>query len=302
MVRVPPLQSPAARGKVLSWPLVLIVALSTGHASAAETCRFVGTTDYDGQLVIEATSTQADGAIRVDVRLQLDARPLPLIHTHYLMQEISTWRLDGLAQVAVNSRYSFNDRIIRQQWDVYNRVAEGRRVADGLDAYRVQGKRLADFQRHHPGFVAHWDPATFAVPWLQDYDRAAAERRPDLDLRHDMTSVRPPLALAFYWLRWLPRQGEVVPVFLPGFKEQKLAELAVAPASEAPAAGQSGWQAPLHYPGLSLSRPSVASARTSSNRHLLELYLDMHGVDHSARGTIRQAGCTGTPPTPPHPE
>ncbi len=296
MVPVPSLQSPAARGRGLSWPLVLVVALSTGHASAAETCRFVGTTDYDGQLVIEARSTQADGAIRVDVRLQLDARPLPLIHTHYLMQEISTWRPDGLAQVAVNSRYSFNDRIIRQQWDVYDRVA------DGLDAYRVQGKRLADFRRHHPGFVAHWDPATFAVPWLEDYDRAAAERRPDLDLRHDMTSVRSPLALAFYWLRWLPRQGEVVPVFLPGFKEQKLAELAIGASSEAPTAGQSDWQAPLHYPGLSLSRPSIASARTSSDRHLLQLFFDLHGVDHSARGTIRQVGCIGTPPMPPHRE
>ena len=293
MAPVPSLPSPAARGKGLSWRLTLVVALSAGRASAAETCRFVGTTDYDGQLVIEARSTQADGAIRVDVRLQLDARPLPLIHTHYLMQEISTWRPDGLAQVAVNSRYSFNGRIIRQQWDVYDRVA------DGLDAYRVQGKRLPDFQRRHPGFVAHWDPTTFAVPWLEDYARAAAERRPDLDLRHDMTSVRTPLALAFYWSRWLLRQGEVVPVFLPGFKEQKLAEIAIGASSQAPAAGQSDWQAPLHYPGLSLSRPSIASARTSSDRHLLQLYFDLHGVDHSARGTIRQVGCTGTPPTPP---
>ena len=283
------------------WRLAAIVfLLSAGRASAGETCRFAGTTDYDGRLSIETRSTEVRDTVSVDVRLQLDARPLPFVRTHYLMQEISIWRPDGLSRLAVNSRYSFDDRIIRQQWDVYDRAGEG------LDAYRVQGKRLADFTRRHPGFVPHWDPATFGAPWLEDYPHATAERRPDLDLRssldqrHDMASVRSPLALAFYWLRWLPRRDNVVPVFLPGFKEQKLVDLAIGAPSAAAGAGPSTRQATLRYPGLSLTIPSTVQAQLSSDRHLLQLLFDLHGVEHSARGLIRPLGCTGTPPAPPH--
>ncbi len=278
------------------WRLAVIVfLLSAQQASAGETCRFAGTTDYDGRLAIETRSTEAAGIVSVDVRLQLDARPLPFVHTHYLMQEISSWRPDGLSRLAVNSRYSFNGRIIRQQWDVYDRAGQG------LDAYRVQGKRLADFTRRHPGFVPHWDPATFGAPWLQDYPRATAERRPDLDLRHDMALVRPPLALAFYWLRWLSRRDEVVPVFLPGFKEQKLVDLAIG-ASAAAGAAPSTRQTTLHYPGLSPTSPSTVQAQLSPDRHLLQLRFDLHGVEHSAGGLIRHLGCTGTPPVPSHEE
>lgn len=290
---IPP---PVTRGRRPMWLAVIVFLLLTRQASASETCRFAGTTDYDGQLAIETRSTEAKGAIRVDVRLQLDARPLPLVHTHYLMQEISSWQSNGLAQLAVNSRYSFDGKIIRQQWDVYDRAG------GGLDAYRVQGKTLADFRRRHPGFVQHWDPATFAAPWLEDFPRAAAERRPDLDLHHDMASVRPPLALAFYWLRRLPPQGDVVPLFLPGFKQQKLVDLAIVASSATAGTGQAIWRAPLHYPGLSPSKPSAAWAGTSSDRHVMQLFFDLHGVEHSARGMVRQIGCTGTPPMPPHEE
>ncbi len=44
-----------------------------------------------------------------------------------------------------------------------------------------------------------------------------------------------PLAMAFYWIRWLPRGGDEVPVFLPGFKADKLVDVPVGPAS-------AGWQ------------------------------------------------------------
>jgi hypothetical protein len=89
-----------------------------------------------------------------------------------------------------------------------------------LQAERVQAKTLSDFQRQHPGFVQHWDPATFGQPWLHDYPSAPPERRIDLDL-HDtpsLSALRSPLALAFYWVRWLPQTRQDVPVFLPGFK------------------------------------------------------------------------------------
>lgn len=271
----------------------ILVVLAGAPASAGEACHFTGTTDYAGHLSID-TQAAADGnGIRLDVRLRLDAAPLPLVRTHYLMEEISFWRADGLARLAVNNRYSFDGHVVRQQWDVYDRNAEG------LAAYRVQGKRTTDFEKHHPGFLSHWDAQAFGKPWLEDYARAAAERRPDLDLRHDMTRVRPPLALAFYWLRWLPSGGDVVPVFLPGFKEQKLVDVVVGAAPAPEQAGLLAWQATLHYPGLSPGRPSVVQAWATSGRQMRQLSFDLHGVEHSARAWIQQDGCIGTPPSPP---
>ncbi|WP_428377105.1 hypothetical protein [Lichenicoccus sp.] len=263
--------------------------LLAAPAMADEVCRYAGSSDYGGRLAIEARSVSAEGGLRLDVRLQLDATPLLLVHTHYLMQEISVWHRDGLAQLAVNSRYRFNDHIVRQQWDVYDRTP------GGLAAWRVQGKRPAEFRRQHPRFAAHWDPASFGAPWLGDYEMDAAARRPDLDLAHDMRPVRSPLALAFYWLRWLDRPGKVA-VYLPGFKEQKLVELGIGAASMA---APRTWQATPRYPGLSPSQPSTVTAAMASDRHLLRLGFDLHGVAHSARASIALTGCTGTLPPPP---
>ena len=254
-------------------------------ARADEVCRYAGSSDYGGRLAIETRSVAGEGGLHLDIRLQLDATPLPLVHTHYLMQEISVWHRDGLAQLAVNSRYRFNGHIVRQQWDVYDRTATG------LAAYRVQGKRGAAFARQYPRFVGHWDENSFGSPWLADYGMAGAERRPDLDLAHDMPGVRVPLALAFYWLRWLDRTA-TVPVYLPGFKEQKLVELGIS------AEGAGTWRATPRYPGLDPARPSTIAATMSPDRHLLRLGFDLHGVEHSARAAIALTGCTGTPDPP----
>lgn len=264
------------------------VLLSRG-AIAAESCRFTGKTDYNGQLVVVADAAIRAGRTQLNVRLDLDARPLPLIHTHYVMEEISSWSQSGIEQAAVNDRYTFDGHIVRQQWDVYDRVN------DGLRAFRVQGKRAAQFQQQHPDFTRFWNPRMLGKPWLDAFPYSAKTRRPDLDLHHDPRAVRTPLALAFYWLRWLPRQGSVVPVFLPGFKEQKLVDLAIGPLSDRSVGGQATWRAPIAYPYLSLSRPSMALARTSADRHLLQLLFELHGVEHSARGNVVADGCTGAP-------
>ena len=97
----------------------------------------------------------------------------------------------------MNSRYLIGNHIVRQQWDYFQRGA------DGLQAYRVQAKTLADFRRRHPGFIQHWDPATFGQPWLDDYPAVSPERRIDLDLKGAPlpSALRPPLAMAFYWVR-----------------------------------------------------------------------------------------------------
>lgn len=273
------------------WLLAASILVSpAARAAGAETCQFSGKTSYGGRLGVAAESRIVGERREIDVRLELNATPLPFIHTHYVMEEISSWRRDGIERVAVNDRYSFDGHIVRQQWDVYNRVA------DGLQAFRVQGKRSGEFQRQHPDFVQFWDPGMFGKPWLDHYPYSIGTRRPDLDLHHDPSAVRTPLALAFYWIGWLPRQGSVVPLFLPGFKEQKLVDLPINPTPDRLAAGQSGWKAPIEYPYLSLTRPSVAMAWTSSDRHLLQLAFDLHGVEHGARGIVHEDWCRSGPP------
>ena len=267
----------------------LILIATAANAVAEGTCLFSGKTDYGGRLdVVEVSSTVGEET-KIDVRLVLNATPLPLIHTHYVMEEISSWAPTGIEQVAVNDRYSFDGHIVRQQWDVYNRDA------DGLKAYRVQGKRPDQFRRQHPNFVQFWDPAMFGKPWLEHYPYSTHARRPDLDLHYDPSRVRTPLALAFYWLRWLPRQGSVVSLFLPGFKEEKLVNLAIGPTASKRSGGAIVWKAPIEYPFLSSTRPSTASAWTSADQHVLQVAFDLHGVEHSARGFLKADGCTSTP-------
>jgi hypothetical protein len=191
----------------------------------------------------------------------------------------------------MNSRYLIGERIVRQQWDDF------RRGTDGLQAYRVQAKTLADFRRRHPGFVQHWDPVTFGRPWLSDYPSASPERRLDLDLQGTPlpTGLRPPLAMAFYWVRWLRRGSQDVPVFLPGFKRDRLVELQIADVGSSSAAT---WRAPLHYPALLDRPPSTATARIAPDGHLLGIAVDLHTVWGWGQGTISSEGCEGVPVVP----
>jgi len=204
---------------------------------------------------------------------------------------VSSSRGGQLENVAVNSRYLLGQRIVRQQWDKF------RRAADGMQAERVQAKTLSDFQRQHPGFVQHWDPATFGQPWLPDYPSAPPERRIDLDL-HDtpsLSALRSPLALAFYWVRWLPQTRQDLPVFLPGFKKDRLVEVPVAPARSTEG---TIWHTVLHYPSLSERYPSTASALVSLDHHLLRVAFELHTVYGSGRGEIVHQDCDGSAVAP----
>jgi hypothetical protein len=100
--------------------------------------------------------------------------------------------------------------------------------------------------------------------------------------------------LAFYWVRYLPRGGEDVPVFLPGFKVERLVDL---PITGVPSEGGTVWRAPLRYTALSGTPPSTATAWTSWDGHLLQLAVELHTPRGSGRGLIRQEACEGNPPT-----
>jgi hypothetical protein len=267
---------------------LLIVPLGNGAAFAGEICHFAGRTDDSGHVAVTTNVAGKDGMNRVDVAMTFTATHMILFHIQYLIEEISTWKSGALQGVAVNSRYLVNNQIVRQQWDAFQRGP------DGLRGYRVQGKKLAEFQRKFPGFVQHWSPATFGQPWLRDYRSAPPERRADLDLKTPTLppELRSPLALAFYWIRWLPAHGQDVPVFLPGFKHERLVNL---PLAAVPSSGETSWQARLRYPGLNDAHLSTARATISRDHHLLSLALDLHWSGWSAHALIHQEGCRATP-------
>ena len=269
--------------------LTLLAAclLALPRAAAADTCRFDGTTSYDGKLAVTVTTTSAADGVTVDAALSLAAHPIPLMNTLYETEEISGTGPNGIETVAVNNRYRVDGHIVRQSWDVF------RRTASGLEAYRIEGKRAAEFRRQFPTFARHWEFGHFGDDWLGDFARAGATRRPDLDLRPVSAAMRPPLALAFHLLERLGPAPVTVPVFLPGFKDQKLVALAIGGAA-ARADGVTR-TAPLIYPALSRDQPSSATAWLSEAGRVRRLGFDVHGTSYSARATIRGLGCSDGP-------
>ncbi len=262
-----------------------LLAFVAPGCAAAEICRFSGPTNHDGHIAVTTEVTQSDDIVTVNAMLTLTASAW-IYNVEYLVQEISTWRGTQLQSLAVNGRTVIDGTIKRQQWDVWVRGP------GGLAARRVQAKTLADFQQRHPGFVRHWAVAAFGQPWLQDYAAAVPERRPDLDV--PVAALAPglssPLALAFYWSRFLPPGGGAAPVFLPGFKHDATADLAYGPATLGE--GWRRWVAPLHHPGLSGSDSYVA-AWVSPNRYLLQLAVEARAPLGSGRALIRTEGCQG---------
>jgi hypothetical protein len=273
-------KTPAARALLV----IGAICLHCAAAPAAEVCRYMGTTDYAGHVAVTTRVAVKGSATQVDVAATFDSSSMFWFGVHYRVEELSSWRAGQLESVAVNSRYLVGERIIRQQWDDFQRGA------GSLEAYRVQAKTLDDFRHRHPGFAGHWDPATFGQAWLGDYPAASPERRADLDLKAAPAGLRSPLALAFYWVRSLRHGSEDVPVFLPGFKADRLVDVPVASAGSG-----SGtlWHTSLHYPALLDSPPSTATALIAPDGHLSELAFELHMHQGSGQGTITLAGCEG---------
>lgn len=286
----------ARRPAIRQCAVCLVSALlGTITARASEVCHFAGTTDYSGRVEVttNVNARVTDGTTTVDVIVYFIAKPWPLVHIRYLMQEVSMWKSDQLQSVAANSRYLVDGHIVRQIWDLFDRGT------DGLEAYRLQGKTLGDFRRKYPAFVGHWSPANFGQPWIQDYRLAGAERRPDLDLPASSVGpdLRSPLAMAFYWSRWIPRSGQAATVFLPGFKKDKRLDLTIG-AAEPLRDGQQLWQTSIRYPALSLAHASTAKAWVSTDRHLLQLAGSVQSGSYTGDGVIRLEGCDGTEESP----
>jgi hypothetical protein len=273
------------RGHAVLLGVVLAQVSPTG-SSASETCRFAGTTDYAGHVAVTTTAVAAGDTVHIDVVVRLEATTGLWLHLRYLVEEISEWRHGTLQRLDANTRYLFDGRVVRQQWDDF------RSARDGLEAYRLQGKRKAQFGEQYPRFAQHWDLADFGAPWLDDYARAGPDRRPDLDLKPVPSgSLKSPFALAFYWVRFLPPGRQHVPVFLPGFKVDKVADVELAPGA---ATRGHLWQADLHHAYLYSAPVSRATAEISGDGYLKALSFELHGSAGSATGSLQAAGCTGS--------
>ncbi|MSP02372.1 MAG: hypothetical protein EXR07_15170 [Acetobacteraceae bacterium] len=272
----------------------VVLAVLASHATlAGETCRYTGTASHAGRIEVESSAATSKGETTVDVTARVSARSFGLIEWRYLYQEIGTWRRGELRSVAVNHRYSVAGRIQRQQWDVFNRTAEG------MIAFRVQAKTLPDFQAHHPGFVRHWEPASFGQPWLPDYPAAAAQRRADLDLPRAAMApdLGVPLALAFHWVRWAGQESRKVPVFLPGFKRNARVDVPVAFLG-VDGAGSIHLRSTTRHPQLSETEPSVGDAWVTADHRLMRVTFDARGTYGNAQGELRLEGCRGDPSAP----
>jgi hypothetical protein len=237
---------------------------------------------------VATTSTRSNGETTVDVAARVDARMFGIVDWQYLYEEIGVWRDDALQTIGVNHRYAIEGSIRRQQWDVF------RRGPDGLAAWRVQAKTLGDFREKHPGFVRHWDPATFGQPWLEDYPSAPPERRADLDL--PKTSMPPglgtPLLMAFFWVRWAGERERTVPLFLPGFKRDDRVDVQVTPMG-VESDGSMHLRSSVRHPRLSETKVSTGDAWISPDHRLLRVTFDARSDHASARGELRLDGCMG---------
>jgi hypothetical protein len=265
--------------------VVGLALLLSVPALGGEVCDYAGQTDYSGVAHVRAEISPAQGETQVRVALRFTAKMLIILRVEYLAEEISFWRNGELARLAVNTRYLVDNRIIRQQWDYFDRGS------DGLTAYRVQGKRGDDFRKKYPAFFHYWSPSTFGENWLKDYQSAVPERRPDLDLRNQAlpAGLRSPLAFAFYWIRSLRPASQTVPLFLPGNKHQSRIDLSIpAPASE-PQSGERRWHIPIH-----LDAPKTladSEAWISATQQLQQIAFSGRNDSGTGSGLIREVKC-----------
>ena len=268
--------------------LLVLVLLGLPGAGRAEICRFGGETSQGGRLAVRTETSEAGGRMTVDVRLEFTVHAW-MTEYRYLGQEITEWTAAGLQSIAVNQRNLADGRVKRQQWDVFARAG------DGLEARRAQAKYVADLRQRHAGLMAHWPAESFGRPWLADFARANPERRPDLDL--PATDARTPLALAFYWSRFLPPEGAAISLVLPSFKRNKTTTLRLGAA--VPGEGWRRWSTELQHAGLAGSPASVAAAWVSPENYLMQLGLEVHTRWVSGTAVVRAQGCEGVQLKPP---
>jgi hypothetical protein len=272
--------------------LVVLAVVLAPAVRAEEVCRYSGTTDYSGHVVIETRAATTPDGVKVDVTANVAARQLGLIDWRYLYQEIGVWRGGELREIGVNNRYSVLGVMRRQQWDLFHRGQAG------FQGWRLEANSRGDLEKKFPRFAAHWDPTSFGQPWLADYAASGPERRADLDLPADRMTrdLGTPLQMGFYWIRWAGAHDRTVPMFLPGLKHDTRVDVNVAPVGDAPP-GLVHLRSTVRFAHLSDTRASIGDAWISNDHHLRTVTFDARTDHASAHGELRLDACQGEPPT-----
>ncbi len=261
----------------------MIFALALAfRAHAMEICTYEGEASYRGHTIVRTEASMEASLLTLRVTGRLTTSPWRLWDVEYLGDEITTWRDGVLASIATNGRYLVNGAVQRQQWDVY------RSGAGGLEDSRAQAKRVRDFSARYPGFAVYWPLSAFGQDWLPGFATAPPDRRPDLDLPHPSPALRTPLALAFYWVRYLPPDATAVPVFLPGFKRDALVTETVRRAGNS-------WTMPLRHPALG---DATMAEAVVVDHHLRRFRIDAHETLGAGQATLSLVACEGSQDRP----
>jgi hypothetical protein len=270
--------------------LVLLGVLAASGARAAETCNYAGSGDYDAQIAITTVARRSGGDEHVQVLWRLTARALVIFRIRYLVEEVSDWHDGVLQSVGLNVRYFVNGRIVKQQWDLFERQGMG------FAAWRVQAKSARILAAEHGELLRLWDPAGFGLPWVAQYRAGHPERRPDLDLHPgeappDLTT---PFAEAFYRVRREPPHAARVALFLPGNKKEPRPNVAVPAPTPAPG-GARVWHVPLGDEKLGMAAESTAAVTVAPDSTLQAIGFHLASGMYTAEGAIRLEGCAGSP-------
>jgi hypothetical protein len=109
--------------------------------------------------------------------------------------------------------------------------------------------------------------------------------------------VGPPLALAFYWSRWIGPDGQKVAVFLPGFKRDSRADISVVSLG-IDGDGTRHFRSTVRHPQLSRDEASVGDAWIAADHRLTRVTFDAHGASGNAQGDVRLERCQGDAAAP----
>jgi len=156
-----------------------------------------------------------------------------------------------------------------------------------MAGYRVQAKTLDDFKVRHPGFVRHWDPASFwaaMVAGLRGRATRTARRprsTPDRDARPTSGT---PLPLAFFWSAG---RGACAnhPGVSAGFKQDERADIRVVSRGR-DANGLLHLHSAVRSPQLSETEASTGDAWISADHHLVRVTFDARGERGNAQGEV----------------
>jgi hypothetical protein len=273
-------------------PALLLLSASVAFAAqpsfSREVCRYEGETDYGGTTAIETRYERAGDRLTVRTLVRFSASYL-FFRVGYFIDEIDVMSADGRTRsLGLNVRYTLNDAIKRQKWDLFRFEWGAPNRARG---FRIQGNKGDEFAKKYPQFARHWDTSAFGDDWLPDFDPSKPEIRPDLDSEGFTDRAASPLFVNFFKSRFLdPSQGaaEFEPFLGNGGAITERLKLV-------PQAGPGGavtWTSDLYLGSLRSPEGKPTKLLVDPSTHSLK---SIHiAVEHelgSAEGDVKLVGC-----------